>query len=142
MGLRRPLGSQGLLPFQQKCVEKSKIEQEKRLNFIREALEEASKKLETATKKGVFIEESLPQFDFFNISETSQREGAPFNVIKIKYRLKGGTRTVQTDVYDGARVPKSYNDITIEYTDSIFYDALEPIIRKYIEARERNQRIA
>ena len=49
---------------------------------------------------------------------------------------------MQTDVYDGARVPKSYNGITIEYTDSIFYDALEPIIRKYIEARERNQRIA
>ncbi len=142
VGLRRPLGSRGLLPFQQKCLEKSKIEQEKRINFIREALEEASKKLETATKKGVFIEESLPQFDFFNISETSQREGAPFNVIEIKYRLKGSTRTVQTDVYDGARVPKSYNGITIEYTDSIFYDALEPIIRKYIEARERNQRIA
>lgn len=153
-------------PLELKGFEASKIEQRKRLDFIKETLEEATREVELATERGLRASETSSQFDSFRVhlkdvrSQTTsstlgvtkdQHPSTPgsCNCIWVSFRLKGSSRQVITNVYDGqrplggeealARAYKKYIDI--DKSDSSYYDALEPAVRKYLDAFHKNQEL-
>lgn len=148
-------------PLGKRCLEISQMEQLKRLDFIKSVLEEAIHKIESATEKGLPIEQKLPGFDSFDISIidvqkqlTHTEHGDLFysvpgncNSINIDFKLKGSSRYVRTCVYDGERIYKAEEALAngnrtkedIENANSSFYNALEPVVLKYFEAIRENQ---
>ena len=152
-------------PLEERCLEISKMELKKRLDFIKGVLEEATKEIKQATEKGISASHILSQFDFFNVSINDVQNqirstvygdehdsfcSAPGNCsrINIGFRLKGSSRYVETGVYDGERVYKVDEALAsgnrtkdeIENSDSGFYDTLEPVVRRYFEAFRENHR--
>ena len=151
-------------PLEKRCFEVSQMEQLKRLDFIKSALEEATRKIESATEKGLPIGQAFPGFKHFSIyiedvqkqlrrtdssDERTSSYSAPgsCNFIDIAFRLKGSSRYVETVVYDGERMYKAeealaHRDRTkedIENADSSFYDNLEPVVLRYFEAMRKNR---
>lgn len=147
-----------------KCLEISKMEQLKRLNFIANALKTATQELKAATAAGHSNPNVLKQFDYFDIeiqdvqnqtrsipsfdsTDSSYSNPGNCNWIDIKFRLKGSSRIVETQVYDGARIYKAdealaagvRNQKDLENADSSFYDQLEPLVRDYFKAYRENQ---
>ena len=153
-------------PLEKRCLEVSQMEQLKRLDYIKSALEKAINNIESATEKGLSAEQNLPGFDFFAISiedVQNQLRRTKFsdtmdsvlsmpgncNSIVIDFRLKGSSRNVGTHVYDGKRIYKAEEALAkgirtkedIENADSSFYDALEPVVLRYFEATRKNQQL-
>jgi len=150
-------------PLEKRCLEVSQMEQLKRLDFVKSALEEATRSIESATERGLPMEKGLPGFEHFRISirdaqkqlrrtEYSDEKDSFYsvpsncNAIDIDFRLKGSSRKVETHVYDGERIYKveealakrSITKEDIENADSSFYDTLEPVVLKYFEAVRKN----
>lgn len=150
--------------LQKRCLEISQMEQLKRLDFIKNVLEEAIQNIESATEKGLPAEQKLPGFDSFRIiirdvqnqlrrteygDERDSFYNAPgnCNLIDIDFKLKGSSRCVKTYVYDGERIYKaeeasakgSIKKEDIENANSSFYNTLEPVVLKYFEAIRENQ---
>lgn len=153
-------------PLGKRCLEISQMEQLKRLDFIKNVLEEAIQNIESATEKGLTAEQNLPGFDFFDISiidvqnqlwrteysdERDSFYDAPGNCnsININFRLKDSSRNVNTRVYDGERIYKAEEALAngnktkedIENADSSFYNTLEPVVLKYFEAIRKNRQL-
>lgn len=151
-------------PLEKRCLEISQMEQLKRLDFIKNALEKAIQNIESATEKGLPAEQELPGFDCFNVyirdaqnqlirtqygDEEDSFCSTPGNCnsIDIGFKLKGSSRYVETDVYDGERIYKAEEALAnvnrtkedIENANSSFYDTLEPVVLKYFEAIRKNQ---
>lgn len=154
----------GFIDLDKQCLEISKIEQLKRLDFIANALKTATQELKAATAAGNSSPKTLEQFDLFNVSiqdvqnrtRSTQHSDNPdsfysnpgnCNWIDIKFRLKGSSRIVETQVYDGTRIYKAdealaagvRNQKDLENADSSFYDQLEPLVRDYFKAYRENQ---
>ena len=150
-------------PLEKRCLEVSQMEQLKRLDFVKSALEEATRSIESATGRGLPMEQGFSGFEDFHISiidvqkqlmrtgysdeEYSHCAPGSCNVIKIGFRLKGSSRNVKTDVYDGERIYKAEEALAngnrtkedIENADSSFYDTLEPVVLRYFEAIRKNR---
>lgn len=151
-------------PLGKRCLEISQMEQLKRLDFIKNVLEEAIQNIESATEKGLPAEQKLPGFDHFYVGirdvqnqlrrteygdERDSFYSAPGNCnsIDINFKLKGSSRYVKTCVYDGERIYKAEEALAngnrtkedIENANSSFYDALEPVVLRYFEAIRENQ---
>lgn len=151
-------------PLEKRCLEISQMEQLKRLDFIKNVLEEAIHNIESATEKGLPAEQGLPGFDYFHVSirdvqnqlrraeysdERDSLYSAPGNCnsIDIDFKLEGSSRHVKTRIYDGERIYKAEEALAngnrtkedIENANSSFYDALEPVVLKYFEAIRKNQ---
>lgn len=150
-------------PLERRCLEVSRMEQLKRLGFVKRALEEATRSIESATERGLPMEQGLPGFEHFHISirdvqkqlqrtEYSDEKDSFYsvpgncNAIDIDFRLKGSSRNVETHVYDGERIYKAEEALAngnrtkedMENADSSFYDTLEPVVLKYFEAVRKN----
>ena len=122
-----------------KSIEASKIELAKRLDYIRDALEETTRIIETATDRSIPAPQTIPKFDSFDVVIWDNKNGAMIkkdkisqniemfnsNHIDIDFSLKGSSRKVKTRVFD----------------NSSYYDALEPIVRNYFEAFRKNQEL-
>lgn len=153
-------------PLDKRCLEVSQMEQLKRLDFVKSALEEATRSIESATERGLPMEQGLPGFEYFDISirdlqkqlmrtkygdENDHLYGLPgsCNYIEINFRLKGSSRNVETHVYDGERIYKAEEALAngkitkedIENANSSFYDTLEPVVLKYFEAVRKNSQM-
>lgn len=150
-------------PLEKRCLEISQMEQLKRLEFIKNALEEATDNIESATEKGLEMEQSFPKFESFDIyiidvrdqlwrTESSDQKDSSYsapgncNSINIDFRLKGSSRHVTTNVYDGARIYKAEEASNqtkedMQNGDSSYYEALEPTVLKYFEAVRKNQQL-
>ncbi|MBR3329475.1 hypothetical protein IKG29_03045 [Candidatus Saccharibacteria bacterium] len=152
-------------PLEKRCLEISQMEQLKRLDFIKNVLEEAIQNIESATEKGLPAERKLPGFDHFDViiidvqnqlwrtkssDERDSLRSVPGNCnsIDINFKLKGSSRYVETCVYDGERIYKAEEALAngkrtkedIENANSSFYNTLEPVVLKYFEAIRKNQR--
>ena len=152
--------------IEKQCLDISKMEQLKRIDFIKATLEESIDKIEMAAKDGKALSQVFPQFDFFNISiqdvqnqtrstesgdEEDSSHNAPGNCnwIEIEFRLKGSSRFLRTRINDGERILKADEALVagritkedIENADSSYYDMLEPIVRKYFDAYRKNQEL-
>ena len=104
------------------------------------------------------------QFTFFNISIQDVHNqirstvyddtrdsfySAPGNCnsIDVVFRLKGGSRTVRTTIYDGERILNVDEALAngvrtkedLKNSDSSFYDAIEPLARKYFDEFRKNR---
>lgn len=152
--------------IEKQCLDISKMEQLKRIDFIKTTLEESIDKIEMATKDGKVLSQVFPQFDSFNISirdvqnqtrstkygdTTDSSYSAPGNCnsIEVDFRLKGSSRSVDTRIYDGERILKADEALAdgvstkedIENADSSFYNTLEPVVHKYFDAYRKNQEL-
>lgn len=162
----RPVLPMNATPTQEKCLEASKMEQRKRLEFIAETLQEVTKQIREATEKGKVAKNKLAQFDYFHVGirdvqngvrstesgETEDRMwSAPgnSNEIEIDFRLRGSSRNVETRVYDGERIYRVDEALAtgvrkqedIDRADSSYYEKLEPIVREYFEAVRENEKL-
>lgn len=151
-------------PLGKRCLEVSQMEQLKRLDFVKSALEEATRSVESATERGLPMGQEFPGFERFHVSITDVQKqlartkygdeknsfySAPGNCnwIDIDFRLKGSSRYVETRVYDGERIYKAEEALVkgrmteedIENADSSFYDTLEPVVLRYFEAIRKNR---
>ena len=151
-------------PLQERCLEVSKMEQLKRLEFVKSTLEGVIRNIESTTERGLPASENLPGFEYFRIfivdvqkqlwrTDISDRKDTSFsapgncNYIDMKFRLKGSTRNVKTRVYDGKRLYKAQEAFArggrtredVEKADSSYYDALEPVVLRYFEALRKNR---
>lgn len=158
----------GMTPIKDKCFEISKIEQIKRIEYIKVTLEDAIGRLEAATKR----KETMPQKDitpglkYFSIwlvdvktrirSSLHGDKKVPFvghpgecNWINVSFRVNDATQVVNTIIYDGERIfepTKALEDGVIKEddikkADSSYYDALEPLAKRYIQAFRENQKL-
>ncbi len=148
-------------PLEKRCFEVSKMELLKRLDFIRDVLEEATRNIESATERGLPMEQGFPGFEYFSVSimdvqknlvRTENKDKYSFNMepgncncIDIMFKTKGSSRDVKTAVLDGKRIYKAeeVDPVTmkeyLENGDSSFYDALEPVVLRYFEAVRKNK---
>lgn len=149
-----------------KCLEVSKMERIKRLEYLASELEKAAEIIEEATKHGEPAPKTLTQFRYFSATiydvQNSQRvsdydtnrdtswdaPGNP-NRIEIDFRLNGSTRLTETSVYDGEHPHRASEAIErgfitqkeIDNADSSYYRKLEPIVRRYLEAAQANRKV-
>lgn len=108
-------------PIKKQCLEIAKIEQLKRIDFIKTTLEEAIDKIKMDKRGKMDLSQVFSQFALFDISikdvhnqtrstvyhdEKDSSYSAPgnCNFINVEFRLKGSSRTVKTTIYDGERV--------------------------------------
>lgn len=151
-------------PLEKRCLEISQMEQLKRLDFIKNVLEEAIQNIESATEKGLPVEQKLPGFDYFYISiddvqnqlrrteygdkrDSSYSAPGNCNSINIDFELKGSSRYVKTRIHDGERIYKAEEALAngsrttedIENANSSFYNTLEPVVLRYFEAIRKNR---
>lgn len=151
-------------PLEKRCFEVSKMELLKRLDFIKSVLEEATRNIESATERGLPMEQGFPRFEQFFIfiqdvqkqlcrsedrdeRDSTYSEPGNCNWININFKLKGSSRSMKTKVYDGRRIYKAeellakqqITEEDIENGDSSFYDALEPVVLRYFEAVRKNK---
>lgn len=141
-----------------------KLELSKRLEFIEQSLQKAKSNYEEAIQshQGRYGVDEFPDFDYFMISlrdaqhENGQYEGNGYyypafrklspgdcSQIEVEFRLKGSSRRVKTIIYDGERRVDSDEALARGYirpeiisnSNSSFYDALEPIVRQYFDAK-------
>lgn len=158
----------GKTPLEDKCLEVSKIELIKRIEYIEAALKEAISRLDAATNKGEAIPSAsiFPDFKKFAIlikdvlnqtqsteygDEKSSPTGLPgeCNRITISFELKDTNTIVNTTIYDGERMLEqgsaledgAIKEDDIKKADSSYYDALEPLVKRYIQAFRENQKL-
>ncbi|MBI1147049.1 hypothetical protein JEO88_03585 [Candidatus Saccharibacteria bacterium] len=108
-------------PIKKQCLEIAKIEQLKRIDFIKTTLEEAIDKIKMDKRGKMDLSQVFSQFALFDISiqdvhnqtrstvyhdEENSFYSSPgnCNFINVEFRLKGSSRTVKTTIYDGERV--------------------------------------
>jgi hypothetical protein len=162
------INPKGKTPLEDKCFEVSKIELIKRIEYIEAALKEAISRLNAATNKGEAIPSAsiFPDFKKFAIlikdvlnqtqstehgDEKSSPTGLPgeCNRITISFELKDTNTIVNTAIYDGERMLEqgsaledgAIKEDDIKKADSSYYDALEPLAKRYIQAFRENQKL-
>lgn len=147
------------------CFELSNLEFDKRLEFVKNVLEKTIKETNDATAKGQTAQ-NFSQFDFFNIyirdvqnnqscTEDCDNEDRSYdapgncNWIEIDFRLKEAQRNLSTRIYNGENIYKSEEAISngiltqedINKSDSSYYRALEPLVRRYFKAIRQNRNL-
>lgn len=155
-------------PLNEKCFRVSRIELTKRIEFIGDKLREATKRLESATRsrEPLPMRNALPDIDSFELwimdvrnrmlstmhdDKKDSFKGHPgdCNWIIITFRLKGTTKIIDTAIYDGERMLEqgsaledgTIKEDDIKKADSSYYDALEPLVKRYIQAFRENQKL-
>lgn len=156
-------------PLTKRGIEISRMEQLKRLDFLKDKLEEATSRIKLATEQGVMAETRPPGFKIFTISMEDvhnkiMREGTgerryidknlsyskyQCNSIDINFILKDSFREILTCVHDGERVYELEKALKnrvlkkedLEKADSSFYDKLEPVVLKYFDALYENRKM-
>lgn len=160
-----PTLSYGATALEERLFEVSKLEQQKRLNFIEGILENYISKIEQATRENRLAPEP-DQIKNLNIvvsdvgrqlrsTENSDTHdgfrsvAGNCNNIEISFTMKDGSRTLKTNIYDGENIFELDQAIRsgrvsaedLKQADSSFYHQFEPLVRRYFEAYRENQKI-
>lgn len=157
-------------PSEKKRLEILELEQNKRLDFIKNTLKETISRIEDATVSGLVVQGDIPGFTDFRVTlmdlqnelECTEYKDASYsaysapgncNWIDITFKLdQEGCRDkyIRTRVYDGERIYR-VNDIPesnrptkedLKEADSSLYNELEPIVRRYFKALRENRSLA
>ena len=151
--------------IEERLFEVSKLEQQKRLDFIEDVLENYISEIEQATRENKLAPEpdqikdlkivvsdvwrQLRSTEDSDAHNDSQSEVGNCNSIGISFKMKDGSRILKTDIYDGENIFKldqaikssNINAVNLKQADSNFYHQLEPLVRRYFEAYRENQKI-
>lgn len=152
--------------LQRKCLELKKIEQLKRIEFIKESLSEAIQQIEHSTLEGRTSDIIPSPFDSFDVtvkniedgivsdvhedkSDTSLRVPGNYSYINIIFKLKGSDKTVETYLYNGKNpydLEKALRQLSLseeqyENSSSEHYLAMLPIVRRYFDACRKNEEL-
>lgn len=144
--------------LEKQSLDIAKMELLKRIDFIKTTLEDAIDKIKIHKGDKEILSQVFSQFTSFDISildvhnqirstkdddirEQLYRRSGDCNIIDVIFSLKGSSRTLRTTIYDGERILKVDEALTNEYrtkedlgnSDSSFYDAIEPLARKYFD---------
>lgn len=149
--------------LEKRCFEIAKIEQLKRIDFIKTTLEDAIDKIKMHRDKMVSFQ-IFSQFAYFHIyiqDVHNQIRITPYgntedsfynapgncNRIDVSFRIKGSSRNVETNIYDGERILKFDKALAngvrteedLKNSDSSFYDAIDPLARKFCDEFCKNR---
>lgn len=160
-----PTLSYGATALEERLFEVSKLEQQKRLNFIEGILENYISKIEQATRENKLAPEpdqiknlnivvsdvgrQLRSTENSDIHDSFRSVAGNCNSIEISFTMKDGSRTLKTNIYDGENIFEldqaiksgRVNTEDLKQTDSSFYYQFEPLVRRYFEVYRENQKI-
>lgn len=160
-----PTLSYGATALEERLFEVSKLEQQKRLNFIEGVLENYISEIEQATRENKLAPEpdqiknlnivvsdvgrQLRSTENSDIHDSFRSVAGNCNNIEISFTMKDRSRTLKTNIYDGENIFEldqaiksgRVNTEDLKQTDSSFYHQFEPLIRRYFEAYRENQKI-
>ena len=129
------------------------LEIAKSLEYLKGVIEDITKRIDDDTENGVVSTASasdygLDKFDVViyekdgrHLSERGESQGLGYLCNKIVISMRNKEipfRPCNLSVYDGERTTDDYE---ITGADSSAYDSIEPVIRKYFEARRRNDQL-
>ena len=139
-----------------KMIDLGKLEIEKRIDFIASELQKATEACRQATREGRkyhFSSDSIEQIfrcdimdnqnnkHYTTVGEFSGLGTLPVNpnVISFDFRMKGSTRTINTEIVDGERRTVTRdNKEDVEGSDSSYYNKIYPLIMDYMVAVREN----
>ena len=157
--------SYGADAIEERLFEVSKLEQQKRLDFIEDVLENYISEIEQATRENNLAPEpdqiknlnivvsdvgrQLRSTENSDIHDGFRSVAGNCNNIEISFTMKDGSRTLKTNIYDGENIFEldqaiksgRVNTEDLKQADSSFYHQFEPLIRRYFEAYRENQKI-
>lgn len=144
--------------LEKQSLDIAKMELLKRIDFIKTTLEDAIDKIKIHKGDKEILSQVFSQFTSFDISildvrnqirstkdddvrESLYSRPESCNIINVVFSLKGSSHTLRTTIFDGERILKVdeafNNEIKakeyLENSDSSFYDAIEPLARKYFD---------
>ena len=149
--------------LEERLFEVSKLEQQKRLEFIEGLLENYISDIEQATRENKLAPRpdqvkdlSIQVFDarqlvssYEDVDKYDDTQSSAFNFVKILFKLENGLQAPETIIYDGENYfnregtirndqiePKEFGQ-----EDSSFYRKFEPLVRRYFEAYRENRKI-
>ena len=130
----------------EKCAEVSQIELDKRIDFIKDTLKNATIALESAANDNSPLKKiEIPGFKDITVrKEEGVQVPGSCNKLCIGFKLSGNTRYVTTDIYDGGNIYNANEAIErgkltpedVKNSNSDLYNELEPIVTRYLAARE------
>lgn len=148
----------------QRCFEASKIEFEKRIDFIADTLAKATTDARAATKRGETAVTKLPGIEYFSVDINDVQNGlthneyedytncyrAPGNCnwIDVIFELKNSSRgRVKTTIYDGKHLFEAEKALAtnarqrsdIDNADSSYYERIAPLVEAYFAAYRENR---
>lgn len=155
----------GATALEERLFEVSKLEQQKRLNFIEGVLENYISEIEQATRENKLAPEpdqiknlnivvsdvgrQLRSIENSDIHDGFRSVAGNCNSIEISFTMKDGSRTLKTNIYDGENIFEldqaiksgRVNAEDLKQANSSFYHQFEPLVRRYFEAYRENQKI-
>ena len=160
-----PTLSYGATALEERLFEVSKLEQQKRLNFIEGVLENYISEIEQATRGNKLAPEpdqiknlnivvsdvgrQLRSTENSDIHDSFRSVAGNCNSIEISFTMEDGSRTLKTNIYDGENIFEldqaiksgRVNAEDLKQADSSFYHQFEPLVRRYFKAYRENQKI-
>ena len=160
-----PTLSYGATALEERLFEVSKLEQQKRLNFIEGVLENYISEIEQATRENKLAPEpdqiknlnivvsdvgrQLRSTENSDIHDGFRSVAGNCNNIEISFTMKDRSRTLKTNIYDGENIFEldqaiksgRVNAEDLKQADSSFYHQFEPLVRRYFEVYRENQKI-
>ena len=154
-------------PIRDRCLKAEKLELKKRIEYIEEALRRGTAEMQEATTKGKRARAERPSglltFDV-QISDmtndkliisgqdsgsTRKRSTGSCSSILIKMNIEGGSRYVETKIFDGehpydvetALRVGTFTQEELDRADSSCYDRLLPLVEEYFAALQANREI-
>ena len=147
----------------ERLFEVSKLEQQKRLEFIEGLLENYISDIEQATRENKLAPRpdqvkdlSIQVFDarqlissYEDVDKYDDTQSSAFNFVKILFKLENGLQAPETIIYDGENYFNREGTIRNDRVkpeelgkeDSSFYHKFEPLVRRYFEAYRENRKI-
>ena len=149
--------------LEERLFEVSKLEQQKRLEFIEGLLENYISDIEQATRENKLAPRpdqvkdlSIQVFDarqlissYEDVDKYDDTQSSAFNFVKILFKLENGLQAPETIIYDGENYFNREGTIRNDRVkpeelgkeDSSFYHKFEPLVRRYFEAYRENRKI-
>ena len=149
--------------LEERLFEVSKLEQQKRLEFIEGLLENYISDIEQATRENKLAPRpdqvkdlSIQVFDarqlvssYEDVDKYDDTQSSAFNFVKILFKLENGLQAPETIIYDGENYFNREGTIRndqikpeeLGQEESSFYHKFEPLVRRYFEAYRENRKI-
>lgn len=148
--------------LEKRLFEVSKLEQQKRLEFIEDLLENYTSEIEQATRENklaprpnqvkdlsIQVFDARQQISSYEDADKYEDGQSVVNFIKIFLKLENGFQDLETIIYDGKNYFNREGTIRndqikpeeLGQEESSFYHKFEPLVRRYFEAYRENRKI-
>ena len=148
--------------LEKRLFEVSKLEQQKRLEFIEDLLENYTSEIEQATRENklaprpnqvkdlsIQVFDARQQISSYEDADKYEDGQSVVNFIKIFLKLENGFQDLETIIYDGKNYFNREGTIRndqikpeeLGQEESSFYHKFEPLVRRYFEAYRKNRKI-